>query len=125
VAVAGRLAGYAVERCGVDTGTTLVEVRRLSDDRQLFTRAASSLSLGPESYDSVSSIVVAPSGEVAWIAVASSLATHRQGSQVLEADRSGRRVLETGASIQANSLRLHGSRLTWSAGGVKHSAKLG
>jgi len=63
VAVAGRR-GYAVERCGIDTGTTLVEVRRFSDGRRLFSQAAVPAA-GVESFDSVGSIVINGGGALA------------------------------------------------------------
>jgi len=125
VAVAAKLAAYASERCGIDTGSTLVEVRRLSDDRGLFSHPASSLSIGPEGFQAVGSIVIDRRGELAWIVSQSSLATHRHQTQVVEAGGSGVHVLETGTSIQGSSLRLHGSKLTWKAGGSERSAKLG
>lgn len=124
VAVAAKLAAYALQRCGVDTSTALVEVRRLSDGQERFSHAASSLMLGPESFESVGSIVIAPTGRLAWIASESSIVTHRHAGQVVEASGSAVRVLQTGSAIEVGSLRLRGSKLTWRAGGSERSAKL-
>ncbi len=116
VTVTGELAAYGSEACGIDTGSGRVIVKRLSDGRQLSSDPATSLPLGPESYQTVTSIVLRAGGEVAWIAVGSSIARHRKDIEVHKHDRTGKRLLDSGTSIQPGSLRLHGSRLTWRHG---------
>jgi hypothetical protein len=125
-AVAVELAAYGLESCGVDTGSGEVVVRRLSDGRGLRTLDATQGPRRPESYQSVSSIVVRRDGAVAWVARASSLGGGGQSSlQVLAADAgSGARLLDSGAGIAPASLALHGSRLTWKDGGQSRSASL-
>jgi hypothetical protein len=124
-AVSGDLAAYAIMVCGVDTGSADVIVMRISTGRRLSTHAASSISVGPESFESVGSIVVNPAGQVAWIVSASSIATHRRAVQVLAADRRGTRVLDSSGAIVPGSLRLNGSTLAWKRGTAVHAAKLG
>jgi hypothetical protein len=124
VIVAGTFAAYGLTSCGVDLGTTQVIVRRLSDGRQLVDDGANSLPLGPESYQSVGSLVVRADGDVAWIAVGSSIVTHRRVIEVHEQDRTGDHLLDTGAGVRPGSLRLRGDKLTWRHGHALRSATL-
>lgn len=125
LAVAGEVVAYASRTCGVDTASTQVIVRRLSDGRGLSSDSATELPSGPESFQSVGSIVVRASGAVAWIGASSSIATHRSVTEVLE--RSGRAVrrLDHGPAIRSGSLSLHGSKLSWEHGGARRAATLG
>jgi hypothetical protein len=124
-AAAGPVVAYAVTRCGVDTGSATVVVRLLSDGSQLLDHPALTAAPGPESFQSVGSIVVNRGGAAAWIATSNSILSHRRITQVVEATRAGVRALASGAGIDVRSLRLHGSTLSWSAGGASHSARLG
>jgi hypothetical protein len=124
VAVAGRLAAYAIERCGVDTSSATVVVRRLSDGRSLFAHAGSSLPPGPESFESVGSIAVSGGGGAAWIASLSSIVSHQRHTQVLERAGARTRVLATGSDIASGSLRRKGNRVTWRQGGSTRAAAL-
>ncbi len=123
VVVAGELAAYGSERCGVDTGSTLVIVRRLTDGKQL--RAAPATSPpGVESFQFVRSLVLRGDGAVAWIGTGSSIVSH--GSQKIEVHKAGRHgpvvLLDSGAGVRPSSLTLHGSRLTWRDGaGLRHA----
>ena len=125
VIVLGDLAAYGDETCGVDTGTTSVIVRRLSDGRQLSSDRAMTGVLPAESYQSVDSVAMKSDGAVAWIATASSIVGHARATvEVHAADKRGRRLLDSGASINAQSLALRGSTITWKHGGVTRSATL-
>jgi hypothetical protein len=124
-AVSGRLVAYAATSCGVDTGSSRVIVARLSDRHRLSSHAASSVMVGAESFESVGSIVVDRTGQVAWIASVSSIATHRRAVALLAADRRGTRVLDSSLTIAPGSLRLRGSRLSWKRGGATRTATLG
>ncbi len=121
-AVTGELTAYGSERCGIDTGSTEVIVRRLSDGRQLTADRATSLPLGAESYQSVDSIALGADGDVAWIAVGNSIVMHRTDVEVHKQDRNGERLLDRGAGIHPASLRLSGSKLTWKHGSATRSA---
>jgi hypothetical protein len=123
VAVAGGLAAYADERCGVDTGSTTVEVRQVASGRLQFTHQAGAVA-GPESYTSVGSIVVRSNGALAWIAQSHSIVAHRNATEVLARAGSGVRILGQGAGIDPASLRLAGSRVSWRQSGTRRSATL-
>lgn len=124
VAVAGFLTAYGSERCGVDTGSASLVVRRLTDGTQLRSLAATGTSTGPESYTTVTSVVVKSTGSVAWIAVGGSIISHRRVIEVHAEDAHGSHLLDHGATIDQSSLRLRGSQLTWRAGGMTRSAVL-
>jgi hypothetical protein len=124
VAVAGEVAAYGLERCGVDTGSSAVVVRRLTNGRRLKSAPATTKPVGPESYVTVRSLVVKADGAAAWIALASSLLAHRQEIEVHTSDKHGQRLLDSGGGIDPASLRLRGSKLTWTHGGARRSATL-
>jgi hypothetical protein len=125
VRVAGELAAYGDEICGVDTGSTSVIVLRLSDRRRLTSEPAVTGLLLPESYESVESLVVKADGAVAWIATGGSIVGHGRGSVEVHAVAGGmRRLLDAGAGIRPGSLRLSGSRVTWEHGSTTRSATL-
>lgn len=122
--VAGVLAAYGLTSCGVDLGTTSVIVRRLSDGRRLVDDGANSLPLGAESYQSVDSLVLRADGDVAWIAVGSSIVGHTRVVEVHVQDGTGNHLLDSGAAVRTGSLRLRGVKLTWLHGRKLHSATL-
>src|ERR1019366_4300653 len=101
IRLAGGSVAYGLTSCGVDVGTTQVIVRRLSDGRQLVDDPANSLPLGPESYESLGSLVVRADGDVAWIAVGSSIGTHRRVIEVRAHTPAGDRLLDSGAGVGA------------------------
>lgn len=123
VALAGVTAAYGSERCGVDTGTTQVVVRRLTDGRTISTSAAVSAP-GPESYTRVQSIRLKADGAVAWIAVARSLAAVRSRTEVRSDDAHGERLLDSGAAVVPTSLRLRGDEASWQHGSQRRSVRL-
>ncbi len=122
VAVAGRLAAYAVRRCGVDTSSSQVVVKRLTDGRQLSASDAFNGNPGPESFESITAIVVSASGTAGWIVSSSSIATHRQGGEVAAAVAGSVRVLDSGIGVRFGSLRLSHGTLSWTRNGVRHTA---
>jgi len=124
VALAGQLAAYGVERCGVDTGSAQVIVRRLSDGQQLRESSAITGQVGPESHQSVDSVVLRADGAVAWIVQADSIIRHSSEVEVNRADRRGEAQLDSGPEIAPRSLRLRGSTVTWAHSGSVRSATL-
>jgi hypothetical protein len=126
VAAAGDLIAYGAESCGVDTGSSVVIVRRPSDGRVIRRLTAITQLLGPESEDRVGSIVLRPSGAVAWIASGGSIVRGPSGGTAeVDANRSGKTSrLDSGASIKGSSLRLSGSRLSWKHGSAVRTATL-
>jgi hypothetical protein len=123
VRVTGGLAAYGSETCGIDTGSTVVVVRRLTDGRQLRSKPATS-PVGPESYESVTSLVVARDGAVGWIATGQSVGNHHAVVEVWRSDRRGTARLDSGSAVRSRSLRLTGSTLRWRHGTGTRTAPL-
>jgi hypothetical protein len=124
VALAGVDVAYGETTSGVDTTSATVTVKRLDGGRRLKRLAAMTLLVGPESFESVDSLVVKADGAVAWIASASSVVSHETQRQVVRADRRGETSLDTGTGIKTLSLRLHRSTLHWRDGSGAQSATL-
>ncbi len=122
VVVTRTLAGYGSERCGVDTGSAEVVVRRLTDGKALTRLPATTTAVGAESYQSVAALVLKGDGAVAWIAVNRSIIGNRVAIEVRKHDATGSALLDSGAGIRTASLQRHGSQLTWRHGGqLRHS----
>jgi hypothetical protein len=125
VALSGAIAAYGIQRCGVDTGAGQAVARRLTDGAVLHIAPATSRIAGPESYQSVGSIVVKANGAVGWIGSAHSIVGHGPVvTEVHRIDSRGRAELDHGPGVAAGSLRLHGSQLNWLHSGRKRSATL-
>ena len=124
VKAAGVRVAYAVKRCGVDTGTSQVIVRRLDDGRTVAAAPATATPLGAESYVTVSSLVLASDGSVGWITEAGSIVSHRQFTEVHARDSRGARVLDSSPGIGPRSLALVGSQLRWRDAGRWRTARL-
>jgi hypothetical protein len=124
-ALAGTVAAYALRTCGVDTAAAQVVVRRLSDGHQLSAHHVIDVSPGPESLQSVGSIVVRSSGDVGWIGSSTSIAAHRSLIEVLAWSGGAVRRLDRGSDIRSGSLRLAGPKLTWQHGRTRRFATLG
>ena len=124
VKAAGVRVAFAVKRCGVDTGTSQVIVRRLDDGRTISASPATSTPLGAESYVTVSSLVLAGNGSVGWITQAGSIVSHRQFTEVHARDSRGARVLDSSPGVAPRSLALTGSQLRWREAGHWRTARL-
>jgi hypothetical protein len=125
VKVSGIRVAYAVKRCGVDTGTSEVIVRRLDDGRSVASMPATATPLGVESYVTVSSLVLAGDGSVGWITQGGSIVSHRQLIEVHARDSRGVRRLDSGPGIAPRSLTLVRSQLRWRDAGATRTARLG
>jgi hypothetical protein len=124
VALAGIDVAYGKTTSGVDTATATVTVRRLDSGRTLRSLAAMSQPVGPESFQSVDSIVVKKDGAVAWIASAHSIVRNSSQIEVDRVDGRGRSTLDTNSGIDSISLRLHGSALSWTDSGQPQAGTL-
>lgn len=124
-AVAGRVVAYGVTTLGVDTATTAVMVRRLTNGAELGSFSATN-DLFPESFQSIGSLVINSDGRVAWIAKQTSIAAHAQAIAVFQASSPAARatLLDSGVAIDPTSLRLSGSALSWRHGGTARHATL-
>ena len=127
VVVAGADAAYSLAGSGVDTVSATVMVRRLTDGRRLVHFGATRSGL-VEGFESVTSLALKSDGAVAWIGAVHSIVAHRQVIEVhaaASASGSANRVLDSGLGIAPQSLRLHGSTLTWRHGHAARHATLG
>lgn len=125
VALSGVRVAVALKRCGVDTGRSQVQVRRLDNGQVIGGQAATTSPLGAESYVTVSSIALARNGAVAWITEAASIVSHRRAIQVHASGPAGTRILDSGPGIGPRSLRLSGTVLRWRDEGRVRTARLG
>jgi hypothetical protein len=121
-ALAGWLVAYGDETCGVDTGTSRVIVRSLSDGKVRHVFPATSVATGPESYSRVLAVVLRGDGATAWITSSRSLAGNRAAQVELDAFQQGSRSLvDSSAQIRPRSLKLRGMNLTWTDGTTARS----
>lgn len=123
VRVAGRLAAYGLRTMGVDTGYVTVNVRLLSTGA-LLTRRSATTRTGVEAFQSINSLVLKADDAVAWIATAHSIGQPTFVRQLLALDRQGLRVVDSGPSLGATSLALHGSAISWRHGTTIRTAAL-
>ncbi len=108
VAVAGVLVAAAVTRCGVDTGQAEVEILRLPNARPLYSHLAVT-NPGPESFSTVTGLVLTARGALAWIARSNSILSHRASVAVQAGSAAqGTRQLDSGPQVEVGSLRLSG-----------------
>jgi hypothetical protein len=124
VRVVGVLAAYGAERCGVDTGSTQVIVRRLTDGAILTQTLATSTLIGPESYVQVTALVLARDGAAAWISTGASIVGHRHIDEVHAYEHGALHRLDSGAAIDLYKLKLSGSHLRWKHGASWRTATL-
>src|SRR3954454_539044 len=76
----------------------------------------------PGNSQRVTDLVLKANRSLAWIVdIGSSVGSDRQ---VVAVDSAGRRTLDTGGNIDPKSLTLNGSTVSWTKGGVAHSASL-
>jgi hypothetical protein len=124
VRLAGADVTYSVEFHDLDFGTATVVVERLTDGKRLASAPAVARGF-VESYATVTSLVVRRGGAVAWIARVASIATNDVALEVHKLEPGGGSVLlDRGRRIDATSLRLVGSKLTWTDAGVTRSSTL-
>jgi hypothetical protein len=125
VALAGVDAAYGLSTSGVDTTSSEVVVRRLTDGKVLRRHNAITGNLPAEFYERVYVVVVKTDGSVAWTANATSIISHQGGKvQVEKSDQTSRTLLDQHPDINTGSLRLNGSTLTWFDGASRRSATL-
>ncbi len=124
LALSGDMAAYVLGTMGVDTNSDELIVRRLTDGKEIRDILLSAVSAPRGGFvEGVDSIVVKSNGSVAWIGDGGPLGSHLI-REVVKADRHGKRRLDHGNTINARSLRLHGSTLSWKHGGVRRTATL-
>jgi hypothetical protein len=122
--VAGTVAAYGVSQFGVDMVTTEVVVTRLTDGATLLRTPAATAPLGAEGIETVTALVAAPDGDVAWISSSGQIINPQRLIEVVRRDANGEAVLDSHAGIVTNSLHLRGSTLSWSDGAGAQTAPL-
>jgi hypothetical protein len=113
----------ALTQCGVDTGQAEVEVLRLPEGRRLYGHVAIT-NPGPESFSTVTGLVLTRGGTVAWLARSNSIVGHRTTTEVWAGSPHRTRLLDSGPQVQSGSLRLAGNTVSWRHGSVRRSAAL-
>ena len=124
VAVAGTIAAYGATQCGVDTGSATIVVRDVASRHQLAVLASYSGPAHVESYQWIGSVVANRSGAAAWIVRESSIVAHSATIEVVRRAGSSTQVVASGSKISPSSLQLHGSTISWTNAGVRHTAPL-
>jgi hypothetical protein len=122
----GPLVAYLLTSFGVDSGSTRLAIADVASRRVLRELLVGHyVDAGFGGGEAVTKVVLGPRGAVAWIA-----GSHGPGNQtVTYAVHTARtvgppKVLDEGTDIGATSLTLAGRTLSWSHGGVEHTAEL-
>jgi hypothetical protein len=124
LALSGSRVAYCLTEGGIDSNQVYVALRNLATGKLERRPNASPGPLGPESFSKVSRVVLNRAGAFAWISTGSSI-TGERAREVAAVDSSRKaRTFDTAANIDPRSLALHGHRLSWTDGGVRHSAVL-
>ena len=122
VRLAGAEVAYGATSMGVDTGFAQVVVLNLATGARR-SAAAATPPTRPESFSSVTALVVTSAGSAAWIASRSGIG--QTGTyEVHRSDRAGAVLLDSGPAIAPSSLERRGSTVTWTNSGRVRSAPL-
>jgi hypothetical protein len=114
---------YVSIECGVGSCFSSIAVRDLRDGSRFLDAAAPTA--GPAGRPhGVGVLVLKANGSVAWTVDHGDFMGTPRTVAVVAQDTTGRRVLDSGPDVEAASLRLTGSTLTWVRGGVTKSATL-
>jgi hypothetical protein len=124
VVLAGPVVAYGLDTCGTDFGSSQVMVRDLVSGKLVVSEHAISGGVPPESFQRVKTVVIKPDGAVAWLTGFGSVGLSGSHYQVVRVDQRGHALLDTGTGIGPESLRLRGSKVTWTDGGRTRSATL-
>jgi hypothetical protein len=120
--VVAPLVAFAVANCPGASCYSTVTVRNLQDGRVVSDVPATMTGGAPGDGEHVTDIELKPNGSLAWLVQLTGAA--RRTVEVVAVDVNGRRLLESSPDIDPQSLALDGSTLSWSTGGVTHSATL-
>jgi hypothetical protein len=124
--LAGTFAGYIETSFGVDSGRrTLIVVDVASKEKVQDIAAGSYVDAGIISSEDVSEFVINRHGSVAWITERKEREQPEERLTVKVAGPSGAvKVLDASSAIAPRSLRLSDHKLSWSDGGVRHTARM-
>jgi hypothetical protein len=125
VALTSPWAAYSLSEQGSVFGEVYVALKNLRTGKAKRKADAGLDQLGPGKSSAVTDIVVSAAGAVAWIVTGSAEGPPRQAREIVAIDSTGvRRTLDAAADIDPHSLVLRRHRLSWTDGGVRHSAAL-
>jgi hypothetical protein len=123
VALSGYFVAYGATVYGTDTSTARLVVLDAATRHTVASLPATTFGSGPESFHSVSDLVVARDGSIAWIA-RSTGAFSALTFEVHSATHNIARVLDHGPQIVPGSLRLQGGTVSWRNGSRLSNAQL-
>jgi hypothetical protein len=123
-ALSGRYAAVDKVDMGVDTFSSIVALIDLRTGATIATAPATTPEQRPESFITVTAMVVDPNGTLAWIGERSAIGVPAPTFEVHALTRSRNRLVASAANIAPKSLRLHGDTLTWLTDGQTKSATL-
>jgi hypothetical protein len=125
-ALSGSIVAYLITSFGVDSGSTDLVIADVAARRVLRdVPAGKYVDAGILGSESVSKLVLAPEGAVAWVTSSREGNTSPTTYVVHAAARSGApTILDEGPDIGPTSLVLTGRKLSWSRGGIRKSAAL-
>ena len=113
---------FAVADCPGASCASDVLVRNLRSGRLVKSLTATTSSGVPGDSAHVTDLELKPNGSVAWMVRLSGFVTNTV--EVIAVDSGGRRMLDSGADVDAESLTLDVSTLSWQKAGATHSATL-
>jgi hypothetical protein len=119
--------GYAgIDRVemGVDTFNSTVSLVSLHTGATVATAPGTTPERRPESFITVTAMVVDAKGTLAWIGERSAIGVPAPAYEVHALNAAHDRLLASSPTIAATSLRLHGETISWSEGGRSRSATL-
>jgi hypothetical protein len=126
VALASPWVAYSLTGHSTDFNSVVLALRNLKTGKVTRRSNAGPGPLGPEQFSKVTAIGVNAAGAFAWISIGSAIGGPQNAREVGAVDSTGAvRTLDTAENIDPRSLVLHGHRLSWTDGGVPHSAVLG
>jgi hypothetical protein len=119
--LAGRYAGYAVTHCPGPGGEDCISRVFVRDTRNGKTLRSARAYVGATNDFFTDALVLAPNGDVAWIAESDDPA---EAFQVRAATAAGVTQVDAGPDVDRGSLALAGDRIYWTVGGQPRSAVL-
>jgi hypothetical protein len=120
-ALTGRYAGYAVTHCPGPGGEDCISRVFVRDTRNGKTLRSARAYVGATNDFFTDSLVLAPNGDVAWIAESDDPS---EAFEVRAATAGGTTQLDAGPEVDPDSLALAGRRVYWTVGGEPRSAVL-
>jgi hypothetical protein len=123
-ALSSRYAGIDKVDMGVDTLSSIVALIDLRTGARIATAPATTPKQRPESFITVTAMVVDPNGTLAWIGERSAIGVPQPTFEIHALNAARDRLLASSAKIAPKSLRRHGETLSWNNDGHTKTATL-